>query len=92
MKRLIKCIELADHARTTLEIRYDMVLEELLRYFKFSSPNENEPNFFHIEYQPSDGIVLADNDANVYSLPFILSYIKENGFINNYEELRKFSI
>lgn len=54
---------------------------------KFDSWSE-----LYVEYQPSDGIVLADSRAKVFDITGIILHIESEGYITSYDELLKFSI
>lgn len=92
--KIYRSVEKADKALGVYKKKCDDVLIELLKYFDFEIESDFDTNldFFHIEYQPSDGIILADNDANVYNLYAIISHIHENGNIKHIDELNQFKI
>lgn len=86
MKKIYNKISQADKLRSKTDIAYDDVLELIVPYLDFETP---ETDFWHIEYQPSDGIVLADSYSKVYALGLVVGYISKNGKITDYDFLIK---
>lgn len=89
MKSLIRKINKAQEAKQEFDSKCDTAANEFLKYVKFETP---EDNFFHIEYQPSDGMVLADYYSNVYALTLVLDYLWEHGSFTSYDQLKQFGI
>lgn len=96
MKKLIKSIQKAESSRIKYESDCSSALIELVKHFDFPCPSVecgvDNTTYFHIEHQPSDGMVLGDNDSFVYALSMIVSYIQKNGNIKSFYELKQFSI
>lgn len=88
IKAIVRKITKADNARIAFEGKCDEALKEVIKHFDF----DISENRFYIEHQPSDGIVLADDDSNVYHLGMILGLIAEKGIITSYEDLKQLRI
>lgn len=87
--KIKKQLGLSEKARQKFDSTCDKVLSELIPFLDFCPP---EMDFFFVEYQPSDGICLADSDSHVYHIPLILDHIEKEGRIKSLRELRQFSI
>jgi len=86
LKSLVRKTEIAENKFHT---KCSETAMELCKYMNFENEEED---FFQIDFQPSDGIVLTDHFSKVYDLTGILKHIKENGKFNSYEELGYYSI
>lgn len=86
--KIFRAIKKDNKLRSSISSNYKLILDEIIPNLAF----EHEGNRFYIEYQPSDGIVLADDYAKVYSLLSIINHINKNGAIKSYFELSSFSI
>lgn len=84
----MNCLSTAETTRIKHLGKCDAVLEEIMKFVSF----DTSQNRFYIEYQDSDGFVLADDDTNVYHLGLVISHIKEHGVISSYAELKPYRI
>ena len=86
LKSLIRNAEIAENKFHT---QCAIAATEISNYMDFETEEED---FFGIDFQPSDGLVLTDYFSKVYDLTGILKHIKDNGKFNSYEELGYYSI
>lgn len=90
MKNIYNKIDQANKLRLKTDDAYDDVLALIVPFLDFET---RETDFWHVEYQPSDGIVLVDSHNKVYDLGLIVNYISKKGKITDYDFLiRNFSI
>lgn len=86
LKALIRNAEIAENKFNT---QCAIAAIEICNYMDFETEEED---FFGIDFQPSDGIVLTDHFSKVYDLTGILKHIKEKGKFKSYEDLGYYSI
>lgn len=87
MKRLQSKILAVSKAESAFHSACEAATIELYKFLDF----EHDARFY-VEYQASDGVVLGDDNSNIYHMGMILSHIDEHGKIKSFEELKKFSI
>lgn len=86
--RIIASLASAEKSKIKYNSKCDSTLKEIMKFVTF----DTSENRFYVEYQDSDGFVLADDDTNVYHLGLVIDHIKENGSINSYQELKSYRI